>query len=420
MSRRQRKSESFGKKGRNLVRVRERSEPDRRGQFELVWSAVDPSTGRRKRFKRACGHDRDAAEQQAENLSEHLRRTPEAPLRSTKRTLRTLIRHYLAETNHKRKHAYVSKHLAVRLEMFAKCVGPDRDPAALDQCDFDKFTRERRTGVIYPGKKPRKAAVNSQTVQNDLRGIMAMLNWGTRVKVRVNETLLAANPFQGYKLGSQDAMRRHLCVETEYGRMCVAARTIHPICELGLRLAWETGRRSSAVRLLWWSDFTIVDEKDTETGETVEQGYIRWRPENDKKKRNDLTPISHVARDALLAHRAQFPGVGDTHIFTLDPSTGRPVSRDTFVTWWQVCEDRAGIPHRPHAGWHSLRRAFVNRYRHAPVKDVAALAGMSVSVLLRIYAQSDARSMRNVLRLPRPESSIPTPPGTPLAFIAAG
>jgi integrase len=76
----------------------------------------------------------------------------------------------------------------------------------------------------------------------------------------------------------------------------------------------------------------------------------------------------------------------------------KPLPRDPAQRLWQRIAKRAKLPEKERYGWHSLRRAFANRYRRAPLRDLQDLGGWkSAATLLDVYLRADEAAQREVL-----------------------
>ena len=83
------------------------------------------------------------------------------------------------------------------MRMFLGFFGRNRSPATLSQRDWDRFIRERRAGRVGPSGRP----VSDRTIQQDLKLLLAILNWGREVEGRAG---LPAPRFEP-AAGSEDA-----------------------------------------------------------------------------------------------------------------------------------------------------------------------------------------------------------------------
>ncbi len=72
------------------------------------------------------------------------------------------------------------------MRMFLGFFGRDRSPATLSQRDWDRFIRERRAGRVGPSGRP----VSDRTIQQDLKLLLAILNWAAKSRDEHGRLLL--------------------------------------------------------------------------------------------------------------------------------------------------------------------------------------------------------------------------------------
>ena len=184
-----RRSYGAGEWGRNRVRVF----PDpKTGLFQIEWR----DNGRR--LTRSLKHrDWARAKTQADEfaagyLGPEMHRKAEAE--SEPLTLERLFDIYGEEvTPAKGRQSRWHDRAATR--MFLGCFGRDRKPATLSQRDWDRFIRERRAGRVGPSGRP----VSDRTIQQDLKLLLAILNWAAKSRDERGELLLDSNPLKGLK-----------------------------------------------------------------------------------------------------------------------------------------------------------------------------------------------------------------------------
>lgn len=151
-------------------------------------------------------------------------------------------------------------------------------------------------------------------------------------------------------------------------------------------LAWETGHRAGSLRQLRWSD---VD---------LEGGRMHFRGENDKIGHDHWNPLHAEAVAILKRERARSPTIGDAWVFPSARDATKALPRDTVQRIWQRLALAGKLPKGERYGWHSFRRAFANRYRRAPLRDLQDLGGWkSSATLMKVYLRSDEAAQREVL-----------------------
>jgi integrase len=373
-----------GEKGRNRVRA---FEDERTGRIFLDFR----SGARRQRI--ACGHrDREKAKQQAEELALRLRKPTE--LAREQVTLASLFDNYLREAT-PTKGSSAQKHdkrtAALALEIF----GPNRVVSTLTHRDAARFVSERRRmGDRRQRRRPDKGKANStlanvfvplrdRAVGHDLQFVIAALNWGVR------GGLFDRNPFQGFRIPTEQSPRRPVVTEKQYRALLEVASSVNPLARFALVLANETGHRIGAIRLLRWTDL----ELDSSAAKA------RWRAENDKIGFEHVTPLSAEAVQEIETARRRSSSIGGTWVFPSPSDPHAPVSRNLMRDWWRKMERKAKLPPERGRGWHSLRRKFATELKHVPLKDLSYLGGWKDhQTLLICYQRADEVTMTEALK----------------------
>lgn len=362
-------SYSAGERGRNRVRAFEH--PDTGGMFLEFTEG-----GKRRRV--ALGHrHQDAAKAKAEELAMALRRG-EAQLVLAP-TLRTLFDIYEGEVTPE-KGPSKQRHDHRAAQRFRELFGPNRKASTLNRRDWDCFIRwRRRSGDERPGRVNGRP-VRARVIEYDLKFLRAVLNWA------VIAGLLDRNPLRGMPWPREVSPRRPILTDGEYQAMLAVSRTVHPLCEVALILAHETGHRISAILKLRWSD---VD---------FERQTVHWRPENDKIGFLHETPLTASARAARGRTQNERRAIGDAWIFPAPRDASAPCSRHLLRDWWEQAEKLAGLTHVRGRGWHSLRRKFATELKHAPLCDLSYLGGWKEpQTVVKCYQQPDRATMRRAL-----------------------
>jgi hypothetical protein len=165
-----------GEKGKNRVRVYDRGS---RGIFLDVF-VRDPLTGTTARKRISLGRvDRDTAKRKAEELATNLRRT--GRIEAAALTIGQLFDSYEAHVT-PTKGVSAKKHDRRALEMMRRYFGVHRPVASLDRRDWDGFIRDRRAGRIRPAGVEQPRPVRSRAIEQDLRLLLAALNWAGAVR----------------------------------------------------------------------------------------------------------------------------------------------------------------------------------------------------------------------------------------------
>lgn len=367
-----------GAKGENRVRVYERSGKDRTAS---IWIDYRDEAGDRHRGPLHLT-DRDQAKLKADEIAAQFRR--EGACRSTELTLGGLIDIYEREVTPE-KSAGVQKYDRRTFELLLRFFGRDRRPQTLSRREWDAFITARRSGKLRPpNAKARK--VGGQVLEHDLKLLNAVLNWATQAGDGRGGFLLDRNPVKGLPIPKEESPQRALLSDVQYAAVRAAAAALSPRVECFTVLVWETGHRSGSIRQLRWSD---VD---------LEAGRIHFRGEADKIGHDHWNPLHAEAVAILKRERARVPAIGDAWIFPSERAPSKPLPRDTAQRIWQRIAKAAKLPEKERYGWHSFRRAFANRYRRAPLRDLQDLGGWkSAATLLKVYLRADEAAQREVL-----------------------
>jgi integrase len=354
---------STGERGRNRVRAFEH--PKTGGLFLEFAEA-----GKRKRI--ALGHrDREAAKVKAEELARALRRGYAPQLAAP--TLATLFDNYMREVT-PQKGTSKQQHDRRAARLLLEYLGPSRRAAALNRRDWDGFIWRRRSGGT------RGRAVRNRVIEYDLKFLHSVLNWA------VGAGLLKRNPLKGLPWPREAAPKRPVLDHEQLQALLRVSRNVHPLFELALVLAHETGHRIGAIRQLRWSD---VDWR---------RGVVRWRATADKMGFEHETLVTPEALVALERARAARPAVGDAWVFPAPRSSEHPCSHYLLLKWWRRAESLAGLTHETGRGFHSLRRKFATELKHIPLRDLLALGGWKdPQTVLGCYQTADLDTMREAL-----------------------
>jgi integrase len=253
---------------------------------------------------------------------------------------------------------------------------------------WGRFIRERRAGTLSGGK-----AVGDRTIEYDLRLLSAVLNWAVDAKI------ISTNPCAGFVTPHEDAPQQPILSRKEYDALQTVAMRVSPRFALALTLAWETGRRISALRHLRWADADL------------ENATLMFRKKFDKSRRkgarDTLVAISASAAAALSAARDERSRaglqIGDGWVFPSGRRDDAPLGKRYFQRWWHKAEERAGIAHEHGRAWHACRRAwttdlFGNRVSDEVVNSLGGWARGS-SVARSVYQQPQLEHQRAAINL---------------------
>ena len=268
------------------------------------------------------------------------------------------------------------------MEMFLGLLGKDRDPATLSQRDSDRFIRYRRAGRVGRSGRP----VSDRTIQQDLKLLLAILNWAAKSRDEQGKLLLESNPLRGLKTPNEKNPTRVLLTEPEYEALLQVSLAMDWRFHVALVIAHETGHRVGAIRQLRWSDIDL------------EGGVIRWRGEHEKTGYEHLTPVSAEALAVLEEARRNNPGIGDALLLPAPKDPSKCVSRSLARDWWEKAQERAGLEPKRGRGWHSLRRKFASDLMGQPLKVLCELGGWKTAqTVLQCYQRADEDQLRQAL-----------------------
>lgn len=374
-----------GKKGKNRVRV-------------FAW----PTKGNSlwidyredgKRIKKSLGHsDQERARRLADDVAARLSNGIARPAGAVL-TLRTLFDIYEREVTQYKKSASARGHDKRTLPLLLECFGAQRRPDTLNVRDWQSFIRQRASGELAPryqrdkhGKLVR-VPVRARVIEQDLKLLLAVLNWAERARDDGSGWLVERNPLRGLKLPREDSPKRPMFTAAQCAALRVAAAQHSPLAERFVMLAWYTGHRSSAIRQLRWSDIDL------------EGGTIRWRAEVDKIGYEHRNPMHADLGQYLKRERLRTGSIGDAWVFAHPYDAKLPMSREYVVKeLWPALREAAGIPRGERYGWHSFRRAFANALRDVPLRELKDLGGWkNQNTVVAVYLRPDEDAQRTAL-----------------------
>lgn len=146
----------------------------------------------------------DRAKQQADEAAAKLGNAE--PLKPEKLTLQRLFEMYLGERT-PGKSAQVRAQDQCQADLFLRCFGGGREAKGLSVREWDLFKSERSSGRLAP-KSRSGCPVGPRTVEKDLRWLVAVLNWATKVSDGREGYLLERNPLKGLPFPTEPNPRR--------------------------------------------------------------------------------------------------------------------------------------------------------------------------------------------------------------------
>jgi integrase len=360
-----------GEKGRNRVRVYER------GGYG-IW--IDYRTEDGSRERHSLGHaDHQRAKLEADEIAARFSRAAARPAATV--TLRTLFDIYEREVT-PQKAPNTQAYDRRILPLFLKAFGTDRRPETLNRRDWDSYIQRRRCGQLAPANSSGEA-VRDRVIEQDLKLLLAVLNWAERAGSNRGSYLLDRNPLKGLEIPKEQSPRRPILSGEQFLKLRAGAKSMSCRAELFAVLAWYTGHRSASIRQLRWSDIDL------------EGARIHWRGEVDKIGYDHWNPLHPVAAEVLKLERSRVAAIGDGWVFDVK---GEPLSRQGVRSLWRRIAEKAGIPDTERHGWHSCRRAFANGLRHASLRDLKDLGGWkSEQTVVSVYQQPSESAQREAL-----------------------
>jgi integrase len=229
--------------------------------------------------------------------------------------------------------------------------------------------------------------VRARIIEQDLKLLLAVLNWAERARADGSGYLLDRNPLRGLKLPKEESPRRPMFTPEQCVALWRAAQQHSPAAERFVLLAWYTGHRSSAIRQLRWSDIDL------------EAGTIRWRAEVDKIGYEHRNPLHSELITFLKREQSRMAAIGDAWVFPRDNDPSKPMEREFAVReLWPALREAAGIPRGERYGWHSFRRAFANALRDVPLRELKDLGGWKTqATVVAVYLRPDENAQRSAL-----------------------
>jgi integrase len=372
-----------GEKGRNRVRVFQQLE---RGPMIYL----DYRTEAGERVKRSLGHsDRDQAKREADDIAAKFGREEPAPPAVV--TLDSLLKTYEDEVT-PTKAKGTQDHDRRTFTLFREAFGADRRPDTLNVRDWQSYIARRRSGAIAPAsqkdaKSKRGPGTRARQIEQDLKLLLAVLNWAERARDDQGGWLLDRNPLKGLEVPKESAPRRPVMSAELFGVVRTKAAELSLSAELFVCLLWFSGHRAASVRQLHWND---VDRTAKE---------IHWRAEVDKIGYDHRNPIHPELMLVLERAHAVAEVTGElTWIFPSTVDRKEPMTKDMAALLWRRIADSAGIKEGSRIGTHSFRRAFANRLRHIPLRELKDLGGWKTEqTVIGTYLQPDQDAQRTAL-----------------------
>lgn len=362
-----------GEKGRNRVRVFQRG--------RLIWVDYQLENGRR--VKHSLGHDdQDRAKEAADIIAAKFSRQASRPAGVT--TLKLLFEMYEREVT-PRKATSTQSHDRRTFPLLLRAFGAGRRPETLNVRDWTSYIARRRSGEIaLPDRQGR--TVRARIVEQDLKLLLAVLNWAERARDDHGAYLLDRNPLKGLATPKEESPRRPVLSSEQFDAVRRNGSVISMSAELFVCLLWFTGHRGASVRQLRWED---VD---------LDEATIRWRAEADKIGYEHTNPLCVEILPLIKQAKAIAELTGDVWVFPCPRDATKPMTRDDAATLWRSIADASGIKEGSRIGTHAFRRAFANRLRDVNLRDLKDLGGWKSSqTVVGTYLQPDQDAQRAAL-----------------------
>lgn len=296
------------------------------------------------------------------------------------------------------------------LTLIVREFGEDYPVGELGEAHAVRYVEARTSGDLVP-EGGTAAGVTADTAGHELRTLFSILEWATGRRMG-GRVLLEANPLAGlsFPKRSKEQRNRPVASEARYRALVAAADTVEPSgrLRLALVLAWETGRRISAILALRASDVALTprallrvlaEEGQDERLADIYGAAIRWRAESDKVGLRFISPMTDAARDALADYIQERGLVGEALLFPAERDSARPMEADVARQYLRRAEVEAELPHQRRGGFHAFRRAWANRVRGMPLHDAAQAGGWkSPKTLSEVYQQADPKGVNAVVK----------------------
>jgi integrase len=358
--------------------------------YRDVWRS-----GRGKHRKSLGTRDRPTAERKGRELLAMLRQGMTVAV--TPLTLGELVAEYQTSCP-----GYLARTEVAKVDARSRCrvleahFGSKCVVRELTAADIASYVNRRIAGGIRVSEDWTTAPTRPRSAAADVTLLSVMCNWAKSTRVN-GSRLLESNPLAGIRAVRDVNPRRPVATEERYlatrkamrqlatEAMDSRSRVRWQNAELALVLARVTGRRLGAIRQLRWEDVQW------------NESAIRWRAENDKKRREWLVPAPPALIAELRGFQRERGAVGGWVLAnTGDPPS--PISRHDLAATLEKAESRANLPKLEGSLWHAYRRLWATKRKHLPVADVAAAGGwQGPSTLLTCYQQATPEAMLKVM-----------------------
>jgi integrase len=296
-----------------------------------------------------------------------------------------------------------------RRRIFENAWGVSINVEDISQTHIDRYIKRRKDGSLAPEHSHNRKTVRSGTIDNDLRWLSSVFNWGRKFKVD-GKRFLSTNPLHEVEWPKEKNLLRPVASHSRFTDTMGVVERVDPAGRLRcmLALARYSGRRESAICQLRASDIlrdpaalrrALADlGMDESQADHWQHGAIRWRAAADKQGFETLAPLSERARHELNRYLIENPRVGDAWLFPSPSDDSKPFRRDVAARWLIKAEVLAELPKLRGGVWHPYRRLWATERKHLPDLDVAAAGGWRDTRALKLsYQQADPATMQSVV-----------------------
>jgi integrase len=277
-----------------------------------------------------------------------------------------------------------------RAELLCAGIGRDIPVEYLTLADVERYSEIRTLGTGWPDGRA-TAPARARSVAADLQLLRTMIRWATTVRLPDFSWLLKENPLRGLKLPSEPDPRRPVATYDRFELVLDATLELASVAEEKIRTQWirlglalvlaeATGRRIGAIAALRWEDF----EQDPPA--------IRWRAENDKRRREALIPMPDGLASEVRRIQVRLGNAEDGWCFP--NRRGGHWTKDILSQLLIKAEAHAQVPKLEGGLWHPYRRKWATERKTLPDADVMTAGGWKdLATLKASYQQTDEETL---------------------------
>lgn len=269
--------------------------------------------------------------------------------------------------------------------LMRQAFGAQRRVETLNRRDWDSYIERRQRGEVAP-PRTRGQPVRNRIVEYELKTLCAVLNWAECSRDSAGKFLLDKNPLRGLPYPREQSPSRPVMTADLFARVRAAATEQSSTAELFVSMLWFTGHRAASVRQLRWDEVDFTNE------------LVTWRADVDKIRYAHQTPLHRELVPLLARAHAVAELTGEQHLFPSPRCPHEPMTRLEAAALWRSIANAAGIAAGSRMGTHSFRRAFANRLRDVPLRDLKDAGGWKATkTVTDVYLQPDLDAQRTAL-----------------------